>query len=264
VSANRNTSPLERPLSARSLIGSLLLRSEPPRMRGARLVQWCELFGVSEGAARVALSRMVERGELRAADGTYELAGRVGRRRPAQDWSLRPRLQRWDGQWRLATVSDRGRTAATRGALRGAMRRLRFGEVREGVWTRPHNLPRAAAPADAWEVADAQCAWWTSVPEHDPAALVVTLFDPGGWAARAERLRTRLDRVAAGLERAHDRRLAEAFETGVAALAHIRADPLLPAELGPSSAAGAALRAVYTRYEVKFSSALRAWFRAQT
>jgi TetR/AcrR family transcriptional repressor of nem operon len=30
-------------------------------MRGSRLVQWCELFGVAEGTTRVALSRMVER-----------------------------------------------------------------------------------------------------------------------------------------------------------------------------------------------------------
>jgi len=38
---------LERPLSARSVIASLLLRTRPPRMSGARLVQWCGLFGVS-------------------------------------------------------------------------------------------------------------------------------------------------------------------------------------------------------------------------
>src|SRR5436309_15989402 len=98
----RNATGPDRPLGARSLVASLLLRSEPPRMKGARLVQWCGLFGVSEGTARVALSRMVERGELRSADGTYELAGRVGGRRPAQDWSISPRPSAWDGDWRVA------------------------------------------------------------------------------------------------------------------------------------------------------------------
>src|SRR3954454_18658294 len=99
----RNAS-LDRPLTPRSLIASLLLRSQPPRMRAARLVQWCGLFGVSEGTARVALSRMVERGELRATDGVYELVGRVRGRASAQDWSLDPKLQRWRGEWRTAYV----------------------------------------------------------------------------------------------------------------------------------------------------------------
>ena len=40
-------------------------------------MRWCGLFGVAEGTARVALSRMVDRGELRSGSGVYELAGRV-------------------------------------------------------------------------------------------------------------------------------------------------------------------------------------------
>src|SRR5207249_3985441 len=129
------------------------------------LVRWSALFGISEGTARVALSRMVERGELRADDGTYVLAGRVRARQPAQDWSLHPELEPWDGGWRLALVaSDGARPAGERTVLRDAMRRLRFAAVRDGVWTRPDNLPRAAAPLDAWEVARGQCAQWTAVP----------------------------------------------------------------------------------------------------
>jgi phenylacetic acid degradation operon negative regulatory protein len=264
MSKDRNTAVLERPLSARSLIASLLLRSQPPRMRGARLVQWCGLFGVAEGTARVALSRMVERGELRTAGGTYELAGRVGARRPVQDWSLAPRAMRWNGQWRIATVHDRSRAAAERSALRDAMRSLRLGELREGVWVRPHNLPRAAAPEDAWNIADAQCEWWTGAPDADPEFVVGTLFDPAGWARRAQGLETRLTRVTSALDGTGDARIANAFESGVAALAHIRSDPLLPVELGPSAHAGDALRAAYAIYEREFSAALRAWFRERT
>ncbi len=40
-----------------------------------------------------------------------------------------------------------------------------------------------------------------------------------------------------------DGSLADGFVAGAAALAHVRADPLLPSELGPSAAAGDALRA---------------------
>lgn len=261
MSKDRKVPNLERPLGARSLIASLLLRSESG-MRAGRLVQWCGLFGVADGTARVALSRMVDRGELTSSGGMYRLAGRVGGRRPAQDWSLSPRLRSWNGDWRLAAVTRTTREATERGALRDAMRRLRMAELREGLWTRPDNVPRASAPEDAWEVAQAQCAWWTGRPDDDPVSLAAALFEPAEWAARAARLRTRLDRTTAGLDSAPEHGIADAFIAGVAALAHVRADPMLPAELGPSAEAGDALRSAYRAYEREFSAALRAWFRA--
>src|SRR3954453_15656752 len=102
----RNTALLERPLSTRSVIASLLLGMQPPKLAARRLVQWCALFGINEGTARTALSRMVERGELASTDGVYELAGRVRRRQPAQDWSLAPELSYWRGDWLLGVVSS--------------------------------------------------------------------------------------------------------------------------------------------------------------
>src|SRR5689334_19682666 len=140
---------LERPLTARSVIASLLLGMHPPRLAGQRLVQWCELFDIAPGTARVALSRMTERGELAAVDGVYELAGRVRSRQAAQDWSLEPRMHEWRTGWRVAVVVREARAASARAAFRQAMRRCRFAEVREGCWTRPDNLPRESAPADA-------------------------------------------------------------------------------------------------------------------
>jgi len=250
---------LERPLSDRSLIASLLLRTRPPRMRGARLVQWCGLFGVAEGTARVALSRMVERGELRTRDGVYELAGRVQSRQGAQDWSLEPALTRWRGAWRVAVVASGPREVGERTALRDAMRRLHYASLREGVWTRPDNLPRAAGPAESWRVADAQCSWWTGRPDDDAAEQAEKLFDSAGWSQRAEMLHGRLASVTRELGADTDA-LAVGFVTGAAALAHVRADPLLPRELVADAAAGNALRSAYRAYEVAFSEALRAWF----
>jgi len=69
---------------------------------------------------------MVERGELASADGVYELAGRVRRRQPAQDWSLAPELRAWDGEWLMGVVASGARPADDRSALRDSVRRLRM------------------------------------------------------------------------------------------------------------------------------------------
>jgi len=250
---------LERPLSARSLVASLLLGMRPPRLSGARLVRWCTLFGIAEGTARVALHRMVAAGELSAADGTYELAGRVRARQRPQDWSLTPRLAGWTGEWSLAVVAADARPAPERVALRDAMRRLRYAELREGVWTRPANLPRAAAPEESWAIAGAQCTWWSGRPADDDRELAQRLFAPTEWAQRAELLAARLrdETIALGPDR-----LADAFVAGAATLAHVRADPLLPPELCGRGWPGPRLRRAYGDYQRSFAIAVRDWFRS--
>ena len=231
-------------------------------MRGARLVQWCGLFGVAEGTTRVALSRMVERGELHAADGVVRARGARG------DPPARPGLEPRSGPARLgrrvggsAWSTMGGRAASERAALRDAMRHLRHAEQREGVWCRPDNLPRASAPEAWWRVADAQCAWWTAAPSDGAAARRPTSCSRravGPTDARV--LQTRLRNVTRALARRGDDVLADAFIAGAAALAHVRADPLLPAELAPVEP-GDDLRAVYREYELAFGRAASAWFR---
>ena len=124
---------LERPLTPRSVIASLLLGMHPPRLAGSRLVRWCGLFGIAPGTARVALSRMVDRGELVAQDGVYELAGRVRGRQPAQEWSLAPDLLRWQGRWAIAVVDAGARPATERVALRDARQPARRRRARRRV-----------------------------------------------------------------------------------------------------------------------------------
>jgi phenylacetic acid degradation operon negative regulatory protein len=254
---------LERPLSPRSLIGSLLLGMRTPRMSAGRLVEWCALFGVAEGTARVALSRMVDRGELTAADGVYELAGALRMRQPAQDWSLAPTRREWDGMWRLGVVAPGPRSAAERSALRDAGRRLRLVELREGVWTRPDNLPRAAGAGDAWATAEAQCTWWAARPDADAVATAADLFAPGVWAARARMLHGHLASSTAAVDATEGATIADAFVVGAAALAHVRADPLLPAELCERDWPGDPLRTTYRAYQSAFSKAVREWFRSR-
>ena len=69
------------PLSARSVIASTLLGSDPPRLAGRLLVAIGEPFGIPRGTMRVALTRMVDRGELTNIDGTYKLRGELLQRK---------------------------------------------------------------------------------------------------------------------------------------------------------------------------------------
>jgi phenylacetic acid degradation operon negative regulatory protein len=160
----------------------------------------------------------------------------------------------------MAVVTPRPRDAPERAALRESMRRLRYVSPREGLWTRPDNLPRASASAESWEVVEAQCSWWSGHPD-DARAFAEEHFESARWSDRATTLTNRLATVTRALVEGSAGSLADGFVTGAASLAHIRADPLLPGELAADAAAGAALRRAYRTYEVAFSNALRAWFR---
>jgi phenylacetic acid degradation operon negative regulatory protein len=247
---------LERPLSARSVMASLLLGRQPPEAPVADLVRWCGLFGIAEGTARVALHRMAAKGEIDGRDGVYRLAGRLAGRQARQVRSLAPTVRRWSGDWRVAVIVATRRDASTRAGLREAMRRLHFAERREGVWLRPDNL--------ALDIPDAvrrQCEWLSARPDDDPVALAARLFRPDRWARRANTLTERLATMTKGLARGEPGPVADAFVAGAAALRHIGSDPLLPPALLPAEWPGVALRDQYATYQRAFDTAAGAWFR---
>src|SRR4051812_31262220 len=62
-----------RDLTARSVLLSVLLGSDPPQLPVQLLVRTTELFGIAEGTTRTALSRMTSAGEVRGGDGVYRL-----------------------------------------------------------------------------------------------------------------------------------------------------------------------------------------------
>jgi phenylacetic acid degradation operon negative regulatory protein len=241
-----------RPLSARSVMASLLLGRRSARAAGRDLVRWCGLFGIAPGTARVALHRMAAAGELRRDDGEYVLVGGLARRQQEQEASLTPRRRAWRGTWRLAIVVADARPAPVRTETRAALRRARLAEWREGVWLRPDNLDVDESP---------QCEWLDGRPDADPVALAGRLFAPARWSADAGRLVVALDHATARLRDDAERALAPAFLAGAAALRHVRADPLLPDELVPQPWPGDALRAAYVAYQREFASVARAWFR---
>jgi phenylacetic acid degradation operon negative regulatory protein len=237
-----------------------------PERAGADLVRWCGLFGVPAGTARVALSRMVDAAELRARDGRYELVGRVRERSGEHAVARHPVVRGdWDGRWVIAVVTADGRSSEARAALRLELRRARYAEQREGVWTRPDNLVEARLVER-----ERQCRIWRGGPDGDPVELAEALFAPSAWQAQAVALDEWLRRATASLERAGvpghaadaGAAIADAFLAGTRALAHLRADPVLPPALLRAARTGDALRGAYDDFQPRFDWAVAAWFRS--
>ena len=242
-----------RPLTARSIIASTLLGTHPPRMPSALLVASCELFGIRENAARVALSRMVAAGELTVDHGRYELTGRLLVRQLRQDRSRRgndPDAS-WDGTWRLAVVTGESRSASERADFRRSLGQLRFGEWREGLWARPDNLDPTDNPTDN-PVGTGGCTMVPGSRPPDPRALAARLFPVTTWALRARSLVDHIDRMQRRLKPGDSHALAESFVVNATVLRHLQADPLLPGELLPSRWPGDRLRNRYEHFNAGF------------
>ncbi len=247
----------ERPLTARSVLASALLGTEPPVLPVARLVALASLFGVNEGSARVALSRMAAAGEVTADGGAYRLAGHLLDRQARQRASRTARLRAWQGAWVMVAVTAGRRAAADRSAFRAALGRARLAELREGLWLRPANLDVDLAPD-----VEAVTARFNGRPDGDAAALAATLWDLNRWATRAGELREELAELAPPLETGDTAALAPGFVVSAAVLRHLQADPLLPAELLPSNWPGESLRTEYDRWDASYRRALAAWHHA--
>ncbi|MFF8012311.1 PaaX family transcriptional regulator C-terminal domain-containing protein [Streptomyces sp. NPDC007929] len=233
-----------RPLSARSVVLSLLLGTHPPELPVRDLVRLVEGFGVGGSTLRAALSRMVAAGDLRRTDAGYRLSDRLLERQRRQDDAVHPRTRAWDGDWEMVVVTATGRGPAERAELRARLGALRLAELREGVWLRPANLARAL-PGDLDRVAE-RC---TARPDRAPGELAETLWPLAAWSATARAL---LDRVAAAP------RPADRLTAFAAVVRHLLADPVLPPALLPADWPGSALRAAYTDYQRELVGEVRA------
>lgn len=243
-----------RPLTARSVLLSVLLGTEPPRLPVALLVSTTALFGIAEGTARTALSRMASSGELTTDDAWYAIADpRLLERQSRQAASRRGETQPWDRAWtQLVVVAPGRRPADERAAMRDEMRRSRMGELREGLWLRPDNL--GLSPTDQKHLAR------FSVEPDDPHALVERLWDLKGWASTARQLTDQITQLTPILESRDPTPLAEGFVLSAAVLRHLQADPLLPAELLDPKWPGQTLRQAYDRYDSAYRLVLHSWF----
>ncbi|MGP4089732.1 PaaX family transcriptional regulator C-terminal domain-containing protein [Streptomyces sp. KR55] len=234
-----------RPLSARSVVLSLLLGSHPPELPVRDLVRGVQPFGVGGSTVRAALSRMVTAGDLRRAGGVYRLSERLLERQRRQDEAVHPRTRAWDGDWEMVVITATGRGPAERADLRSRLTALRLAELREGVWLRPANL-RRSLPDDLDQVAHR----YTARPDdRPPRELAAHLWPLDAWSATARALLAH----AAGADRPADR-----FTAFAAVVRHLLADPVLPPELLPADWPGTELRTVYADYQREVTEVVRA------
>lgn len=232
------------------MLASTLLGTEPPALPVARLVAVAGLFGVSEGSARVALSRMAAAGEVEADGGRYRLAGHLLERQRRQAVSRSPRMRAWRDRWAVVVLAGEGRPADDRAVLRRVLSQARLAEVRIGTWVRPDNL---AVPTPEGAIR------FTGRLEGDRAALAARLWPLAEWARRARSLLDDLERQAPALAAGDTTALAPGFVTSAAVLRHLQADPLLPDELLPAGWPGPRLRADYDAWDATYRALLRTW-----
>jgi phenylacetic acid degradation operon negative regulatory protein len=249
------TTPAERPLTARSVLASALLGSDPPELTVAQLVRLAGLFAINENRARVALSRMVSAGDVTTdGSGRYRLAGDLLARQSRQQMSRAGGSTHWDGQWWIVVVTAAAAAPDARTARRRALHSARLAEVREGVWMRPSNLP-LDLPA---EVRSAVMLM-RGAPDTDERTLASQLWGLPGWSDHAEELIRRLDRTPP-----HDPSvLAPGFVLSASVLRHLQSDPLLPDELVPSNWLGGQLRRAYDTWDTAYREQLAAWHRSE-
>jgi ring-1,2-phenylacetyl-CoA epoxidase subunit PaaA len=259
--------PSRRP-SARSLLISLLGDVVLPsggQAWGAALTRGMQAMGVSEGATRQALRRLVEQdlitSERHGRQAQYRLTDR-GRRRfeEAADRIYLRRDLAWDGQWRLLTYTFAERDRGARDALRRELTWMGYGSIGPGTWVCPWDLgTRLEVVLDTHRVAgDVEV--FTSVHGGEDAALAARAYDLDALRRAHANF---LDDLAAD----HD----EAPATDLDALAarvllvhrwrkFLFLDPGLPDDLVPANWLGdRAVRAFVDRYRQVEQPAWEAW-----
>lgn len=224
------------PLTARSVVLSLLLGTPEASMPVRDLVDAGAMFGIAAPTMRVALSRLVSAGDLAAVDAVYSLSARHLERQRAQDSALTPTTRVWDGSWETVVVIAIGRDASDRARLRAELSTARLAELREGVWMRPANLDRAG-PLPGGE--DVQVL--TTYPDDDQS-LVDSLWDLATWSLRGHEL---LEAIAIGGQSA------ERLTAAAALVRHLLTDPALPDALTPPQWPADAMRHAYDDYRAE-------------
>jgi phenylacetic acid degradation operon negative regulatory protein len=252
---------ITRPLTTRSVLASALLGAREPRLPVADLVVAASVFGISPGAARTCLWRMVSNGELTTDNATYALAGHLLERRHRVDDAARPEHATrgpWDGTWELAVVSQERRSAADRLELRKAAAALHLAEIREGVWTRPDNLDPLRLPTSR-AVLDQQCVQFRRANTDITVDTARSLFPLDAWSHDARRLTVAMhDELESGPsdDDETNENLTYQFTLSIAVVRHLQLDPVLPAALLPEDWPGHDLRSTYRSFDKVFKRRL--------
>lgn len=230
----------------------MLLGTHPPRLPAHALVSSAALFGISEGACRTALSRLVASGEITNDDGWYALGADLINRQRSQDVGRATRPTPWDGRWRTLIVTAERRSATDRTDARSRLRSARFAELREGIWTRPNNLPESPVVADL-----AGRGWLAAEVTFDDGLDPEDLWPLARWRHTAIGLHTLIEQLTPRLEQDDPSDLAKGFLVAAAGLRQFKSDPLLPDEVLPATWPGAEFREAYDRFDQSYRRVLR-------
>jgi phenylacetic acid degradation operon negative regulatory protein len=250
-----------RQLTARGIIASTLLGTRPPQLSARRLVRVGDLFGVSEGTIRVALSRMTAAGDLVRGERGYSLVGQLLERQARQDNSRLPNTIEWDHSWELHAVTSGAKTAPERMHLRRALSSQRLGELREGVWVRPRNLARTDEERTTIRdhVAHGAVTSFCAHVDGDPNALVARLWDLEEWKSDAMQLIESISSLSEQLPSSASSLLGPGFVESAAVLRLLTSDPLLPTEIAPDGWPSRLLRDTYDNFDAAYRQVLRQW-----
>lgn len=112
----------------------------------AALVELLADFGVTDAAARAALSRLVKQGLLASSkSGRNTFYGLTAKASAVLDegksriFEFGAGTQRWSGEWTLVAFSIPESSRSTRGSLRTRLRWLGFAPLYDGVWISPYD-----------------------------------------------------------------------------------------------------------------------------
>lgn len=232
-----------KPVTPRSLILDMLRVS--PRQRAVSisdLVALGALFGFSDNAVRVAVTRLASKGLLVSQErGSYRLAPRTD---PLNQWvdewrSGERRMRRWKGRW-LAIWHPPGASRSDRSRSHRAMRVLGFRPGLDGLWVRPDNLTRRRGALHE-RLRGLGLLDGAELIAADGFSPAVTARWTGQLWDTAELLheqRRALGAIEASTRRARraapSQMLVETFLVGGAAIRALALDPLLPEVISPA------------------------------
>ena len=132
-------------VTAKSLLLDLLRATEPNALPIKLLVSAGEIFGISENAIRVNVTRLVSKGDLEQDDRGYYRVGPATT--PLRSWVRNwrfgeERVRTWDQDWLMLSIAPEVKAKALK-SLETACYRLGFRQLWSRLWIRPNNLNRS-------------------------------------------------------------------------------------------------------------------------
>jgi phenylacetic acid degradation operon negative regulatory protein len=227
--------------SARSFALDLLSTLRRGSMPVRALVEAAELFGIADGSARVALTRLLAEGLVeRDERGAYRLgaAAEPVRRRVAAWRDLASQLRGWSGAW-IAVLDASPPARLARRRSERALELLGFRGLGRGLRLRPDNLA-GGLPRLRGQLAElglAPGAMVCELRELDALseARARSLWDAQALVAGYRRHVREIEASARRLRtRAAEQAMVESFRVGGAALRTLTKDPLLPEPIVPA------------------------------